>query len=629
MIFKHFITPCLLAVAVLGALPVDALAASTDGKVDASGLQATGRYQRFIVRYRDGSTERIRLDAAAQNANAALNRGATTSRALPATARAVRHMTAGGTVMTLSRPLDANGARAAMNALAADPAVLHVEPDLMMHAVRSSRATAVAPDDPGYAELQWDFGDPVGGINLPALWDTFVGVDGTGVTVAVIDTGITAHDDLDTSLADAGYDFIVDHMVSGRDTDGRVPGGWDIGDWTNGEPWQSACTDGANPPEQSTWHGTNVAGVIAERTNNGMGTAGVAPGAKVIPIRALGHCGGYTSDIADAIVWAAGGHVDGVPDNTHPAKVINMSLGGGGGCASDGVTRDAIASAMGNGALVVVAAGNADDDAANYTPASCPGVVTVAATGITGRRAFYSNFGNIVTLAAPGGGIYANDASTGAIANPAGFIWAAYNTGTTSPVAVEDGGATYAGMAGTSQATPHVSAVAALMIGAAIQANRPVPTPAALKNLLAANTRPFSRTPDVAIGSGVLDAQAAVAAVLGVTLPPQVTPLVANQLSAPSQRAAGGSVAFSIDVPAGARNLVIRSVGGTGDASLFVKVGSIPAADGADADVRSVRPGTTESVVIPTPVAGTYYVRLYAVQDFANVSVMASYVSPR
>lgn len=630
---KELLSLATLAIAVAMAVPATAATVSgpVSARVSLGGLRDDGRYDRFIVRYRDGSTERADSRAANQAVAAAMSRftSAGTKRSVPTSARVVRRMSSGSTVFRLSRKLDASDAKAFMAQVAADAAVLHVEPDLMMHAVRDTRAAAAAPpDDPLYVDYQWDFSDPTGGANLPGVWNSFPGIDGSGVTVAVIDTGITAHEDLDTSLAADGYDFISDRFVSGRETDDRVPGGWDRGDWTDAEPWQSQCTDGSNPPESSSWHGTNVAGVIGEITDNGVGFAGAAPGVKVLPIRALGHCGGYTSDIADAIEWASGGHVDGVPDNTHPAKVINMSLGGGGACSLDGVTSAAVADAIGRGTTIVVAAGNADDDAANYTPASCPGVVTVGATGVTGRRAFYSNFGSTVTLAAPGGGIYNNDSSGGVQANPLGFIWSAYNVGKTTPVTVEDGGSSYAGMAGTSQATPHVAATVALMLDAVARAGDAMPSVAQVKSMLAASTRPFPVTPDVPVGSGILDAQAAVAVATGVTLPPQVTPLVQGRMSAPQQRAAGGSSLFSLDVPAGARNLVIRSVGGTGDASLFVKAGAIPAQDGADADGRSVHPGNAESVVLARPVATTYYVRLAAAKDFSKVTVLATYVSP-
>lgn len=618
----------MMAIAMLSAFPVSAAVAVSDAKVSLAGVRSDGRYDRFIVRYRDGSHERTSLATASQGVAAALGRVAGPGMA-PVTAQAMRKLSIGATVFRVSHKLNASDAAALMKAIASDPAVVRVEPDLLMHAVRDVRiADATPPDDPYFPTHQWDFSDPTGGANLPGVWNSFPGVDGSGLTVAVIDTGITAHEDLDTSLADAGYDFITDAFVSGRDSDARAPGGWDLGDWTNAEPWQSECTDASNPPESSTWHGTNVAGVIGEITGNGLGFAGAAPGVKVLPIRALGHCGGYTSDIADAIVWAAGGHVDGVPDNTHPASVINMSLGGSGVCSQDSVTSDAVADAIGRGATVVVAAGNSADDAANYSPASCPGVVTVAATGVTGRRAFYSNYGSTVTLAAPGGGIYQNDASTGQQAIPLGFIWAAYNQGMTTPVAVADGGSVYAGMAGTSQATPHVSATVALMLDAATRAGLPRPDVAQVKSMLAANTRPFPLTPDRGIGSGILDAQAAVAAAAGVSLPPQVLALAPGRVSAPQQRGAGGSVVLSLDVPTGARNLVIRSIGGTGDASLFVKAGAIPGVDGSDADLRSVHAGNAESVVVPSPPAGTWYVRLSAVKDYAGVSVLGTFVTP-
>ena len=194
-----------------------------------------------------------------------------------------------------------------------------------------------------------------------------------------------------------------------------MPGGWDLGDWTT-DPIYTDASTGCKDPSQagdSSWHGTHVSGTIAELTNNSVGMAGVANKARVLPVRVLGHCGGYTSDIADAVTWASGGHVDGIPDNTNPVQVISMSLGGGGACSASDVTGQAISGAISRGVSVVVAAGNSNANVANYTPASCPGVIAVAVSGITGKRAFYSNYGSGVTLSAPGGGVYANDASSG------------------------------------------------------------------------------------------------------------------------------------------------------------------------------------------------------------------------
>jgi len=505
----------------------------TTTRYNISSLKDGGHYDRFIVTYRDGTTQRSDHAAAAQNVQAAISRAglaqAAAGRAMP---RAVyqRKLAIGSDLVRTSRKLDKAEATALIKQIASDPAVLSVAPDVLRHPVRDFSApkalqpATFTPSDTYYGNYQWDlkpadgsvtaFGHTNnGGSNVNNAWDV---ADGTGITIAVLDTGITSHVDVDTSLADAGYDFTSDSLVSGRATDGRAPGGWDLGDWTTTEPYLSACTNSSNPPEDSSWHGTHVASTAGgELTNNSQGMAGIAYKAKILPVRVLGHCGGYDSDISDAIVWAAGGHVDGVPDNTHPAQVINMSLGGSGTCSATDPEGLAVAKANSLGAVVVVAAGNSNADASRFSPASCPGVITVAATGITSRRAFYSNYGSTVDLAAPGGGIYENDGSSGTQSND-GFIWQALNSGTTTPVPNDS---TYGGYAGTSQATPHVAGAVALMQSARLASGQALLSPSAVLGILqstayAPSIKPSRRT---SIGAGILDANAAVRAAVSST----------------------------------------------------------------------------------------------------------------
>ena len=160
-------------------------------------------------------------------------------------------------------------------------------------------------------------------MRIPGAWDV---ATGTGVTVAVIDTGITAHPDLDANVL-PGYDFVSD-ATAARDGNGRDANAQDQGDW------YAAGECGQPTAGNTSWHGTHVAGTVAAVTGNATGVAGVAPNAKVVPVRVLAKCGGSLSDIADAIVWASGGTVAGIPANANPAKVINMSLGGSGACGS-------------------------------------------------------------------------------------------------------------------------------------------------------------------------------------------------------------------------------------------------------------------------------------------------------
>jgi serine protease len=585
-----------------------------DAKVNATSLDATQRVDRFIVTFRDGSAERANRSDADRSLKAATARFSSQSstRAVGAmTTSWLRRTATGSDVVRSSRKLGTAEATAFMAQLAADPAVAHVEPDTMLHAVRDLQAQRV-PTDPSYAAKQWHFSDPVGGVNLPQALELS---DGAGVVVAVIDTGITAHPDLDTSLAGAGYDFITDALVSGRADNGRVAGGWDTGDWTNEPLYNFIC--GENEP--SSWHGTHVAGTVAELTDNGLGLAGVAGNAHVLPVRVLGHCGGATSDIADAVVWASGGHVDGVPDNAHPASVINMSLGGGGVCGTSDVLGVAIAGAVARGVTVVVAAGNSGADAAKFSPASCPGTVTVGATGITGKRAFYSNYGAPVALAAPGGGVYVDDdPATQTQASPNGFVWQAINAGETVP-----GDAAYGGYAGTSQATPHVAGTIALMLSAARQLGLADPSVGAVRTTLLTTARTFPVVPDRAVGAGILDAAAAVKAAAAGGVPLRSGALVSGQ----DGSAANGGVYF-VDVPAGSRSLTVRSSGGTGEADLAVKRGSIPVPGGTDATWHASRPGTTDAVVIPAPAAGRYFIRLVSPTSYKGVGVFAAYVTP-
>ena len=235
-----------------------------------------------------------------------------------------------------------------------------------------------------------------------------------------------------------------------------------------------------------------MAGTIAARTNNSLGVAGVAFNARIVPARVLGKCGGYTSDIADAIIWTSGGAVAGVPANANPAKVLSISLGGSGACGA--TTQNAINSARSRGASVIVAAGNSNANASNFSPANCTGVVTVAAVGRNGGKASYSNFGATVEVAAPGGSGGANS------------VLSTLNSGSMGP-----GADSYALYNGTSMATPHVSGVVALMLSV-----KPTLTPDQVTSILQSTARAFPATCSQC-GSGIVNANAAVDAAIGGT----------------------------------------------------------------------------------------------------------------
>ena len=385
------------------------------------------------------------------------------------------HQTAGGgTVVEVDRSLTAEESAAVVSSLAADPDVEHVEPDVLLH------PSAAAPNDPLYPQ-QWNLQAPGGGADAAPAWASSTG---KGQVVAVIDTGITAHSDLRSQIL-PGYDLISDPAVAG-DGNGRDANPRDEGDWyANG-----SCGRTVGSP--STWHGTHVSGVIAASANNRTGISGVAPGAKILPVRTLGTCGGYMSDISDGIIWAAGGQLPGIPLNPTPAGVINLSLGGVSTCSR--AMQEAVDFAADRGAVVVVAAGNDGISADRMQPANCANVLVVGATDHNGSRASYSNFGPLVDLMAPGG-------ST--VGDFGGGILSTVNNGRTVPA--DEG---YAFYQGTSMAAPHVAGAAALLLSA-----DPGLTAGQVEATLLETARTLPGSCEPHCGPNLLNISAAVAAV--------------------------------------------------------------------------------------------------------------------
>ena len=460
---------------VLYANVVAPAADATSRRIAAVAAANAPRTNRLIVKYRDPAIAAAAL-ADLPLAPAAIDR---LSAVLGETVQLTRAMSGGAYVLALRRWMTIGEAEAAAAKIALEPDVDFAEPD-----VRSQHT--LVPNDTSYAS-QWDLFEAVGGINAPAGWNTTIGA--AGGIVAVIDTGFTDHPDLAGRFVSAGYDFIYDYLaandnfplqpasctpvddpfgafcVSSRDGDAHDAGDWITNAESNGTDatlgWFFGC-----PAINSTWHGTHVSGTIAAATNNAAGIAGIDWLGKILPLRALGKCGGWNSDIADAIVWASGGFVPGAPANPTPARVMNLSLGGSGKCSL--TFQNAINTALVNNAVVVVAAGNNSADAGNFQPSGCNGVITVAATQRTGARAAYSNFGVTVEIAAPGGG-------------DGNGVLSTLNTGVTTP-----GIPFYRYYEGTSMATPHVVAVASLILGL-----NPSLTPAQVLSKLQTTARAF------------------------------------------------------------------------------------------------------------------------------------------
>lgn len=448
---------------------------------------AASSTDRFIIKLRDPAADvRSRLPAIAA--------------AMGTSFTYVRAMSGGSYVVRAATELPLASARSMASRLMLDPSIAYIEPDRKVFPMR-------VPNDPMYGS-QWNYYEAAGGIGMPGAWDITTG--SPSVVVAVIDTGYRPHADLAGRLL-PGYDFIDDVAVS-NDGDGRDPDASDPGDF------------GCGGTGNSSWHGTHVMGTIGAASNNGYGVAGINWVSKILPVRVLGRCGGYTSDIADAMRWAAGISVPGVPANPTPARVENLSLGDANACSS--TFQSAIDDVVARGTVVVVAAGNSNADAAGFEPAGCNNVIAVAATTRNGAKTAFTNFGSKVAIAAPGEAILST-----------------LNAGTTVP-----GADAYAYYSGTSMASPHVAGVASLLLS-----QNPALTPAQVKQRLQLTARPFptgtgSDCTTTRCGAGIVDAAAALA-------PPSSPPGTRANLAAQANGGvASASTTYNSGFPAGGAN---------------------------------------------------------------------------
>jgi serine protease len=351
-------------------------------------------------------------------------------------------------------------------------------PDYVAHA-----AGAIVPNDEGnggaakdWQQLQWNFAGPFG-VDAPEAWANLAadGVPGgKGVTVAVLDTGVAYANrgkfrrspDFGSSQFIQGYDFVAKNQF----------------------------------PNDRNGHGTFVASTIAEATNNRYGLTGLAYGARIMPVRVLDSGGeGEASTIAEGVFFAV----------KHGARVINLSLEFSPGVTASDIPEliEALRYAHHRGVLVVAAAGNEGHTAIAY-PARAPYVISVGATTEHGCLAAYSNDGSGLTLVAPGGG---PDADLPGDPNchpeqPAGRdIYQVTFTGS-SPRRFS----TPSGYEGTSMATPHVSATAALIIASGVLGHHP--SPAQITARMRATARKLGGGGDERLyGAGLVNAAAATA----------------------------------------------------------------------------------------------------------------------
>jgi serine protease len=484
---------------------------------------------------------------------------------------------------------------AQLQRLRADAAVEYVELD-------RRRFVHALPNDPLYAQQWYQQPDSVAtpsAIDAEHAWDATSGV--TGVVIAVLDTGVRFdHGDLGRAEAGGrllpGYDFVA-NATTANDGDGRDADSSDPGDFVTQADLGTATFQNCEAVD-SSWHGTRVAGIVGARTNNSAGMAGTTWAPWVLPVRVLGKCGGFDSDILAAMLWAAGVRVNGVPDNPYPARVVNLSLGSIDACSLAYI--DVIAEIGARGTLVVASAGNEGGPVGS--PANCPGVVGVGGLRHAGTKVGYSSLGPEVALSAPAGNCVNLQ---GACLFP---ISTTTNFGTTVP-----GANGYTDQinrnVGTSFSAPIVAAIAGLM--ASVNGNL---TPAQLRaRLIEGATTPFPVSSDptvpvchVPTGPGDLQ---------GLECNCTTSTCGAGMANAARAVAAAQRPIAALVVPASVspgQNVLLSAAGSA--AACNRAVASFNWAVVAGAGVITGNP-TPDSAVVVAPAAGSFTVRVTVTDD--------------
>jgi serine protease len=614
-----------LALPALAAAPIDA--STTTGLRRASTPVVDIRHARVIVKFKaDGALMRESAQSARDPDRVAVEHAAHLSQRLGVALRD------GHTIAPRTQVLHAKDMSSAdlVARLQADPDVEYAEID---ERVRIS----AAPNDPRYAGNQppsitptvgqWYLRTPdatiVSAINAEAAWDKTTG--SPAIVVAVLDTGVRPdHPDLVGKLV-PGYDFVSadsdGSFTSANDGNGRDADASDPGDWVTQAEVDGVFAGQGCTADNSSWHGTQTSALIGATTNNGVGMASVGRNVRIMPVRVLGKCGGFMSDVVAGMYWAAGiaiptgsnPSLGTAPANPFPAKVLNMSLGSA--TTSCGATYQAAVTAVNNaGASVVISAGN-DAGLAVGQPANCAGAIGVGGLRQTGTKVGFSDVGPQISISAPAGNCVLPGPN-----DPCLFpILTATNAGTQGP-----GTNTFTDSVnisvGTSFSAPLVSGAAALMLSV-----NPTLTPSQVRSTLMASARAFPTTGGTVgtttcqppttsqqlecycttgtCGAGMLDVRAAVLAV------PAPSATQALAFATPTAPAPGDTITLdgSTSVPASSQTV-------TGYQWTMVDSGGI---------ATLVAPTNASTAMVTTSGGGTFTVRL-DVTDSASAAVAAS-----